>query len=108
MTHDYQWTEDEDDIALDAITIGIRSDTRIWKVGGLQFGQRDAVIYWPDWKGKSAPISNGIEGPMAVPLALTRANELCARFEFERVVLWLQHRELWDERWGRLAAIPGL
>ena len=52
MTHIYEWTEDEDDIALDAITVGIRSDTRILTVAGLQFGQRDALIYWPDWAGR--------------------------------------------------------
>lgn len=48
MPRAYKWTDDEDDIALDAVTVGNSSDTRILKAGGLQFGQRQAQIYWPD------------------------------------------------------------
>ena len=44
----YSWTDDEDEIAPDAVTVGIRSDTRILTIAGLQFGQRDAAVYWPD------------------------------------------------------------
>lgn len=34
MTRPYAWTEDEDDVALDAVTVGIRSNTRILTVAG--------------------------------------------------------------------------
>jgi hypothetical protein len=45
---------------------------------------------------------------MPVEGALKRADELCSTFAFKRVVIWLQHRELWDDRWGRLGAHPGV
>ena len=108
MARIYEWTEEEDDVALDAITVGIRSDTRILTIAGLRFGQRDAVVFWPEWLGKDELVPAAMEGPMPVQRALERAESLCARYAFKRVVIWLQHRELWDERWGQLAARPGL
>ena len=105
---EYQWTEDEDDVTLDAITVGIRSDTRILTVAGLHFGQRDAVIYWPDWSERGKVVPAALEGPMPVKQALERADALCALYAFKRIVIWVQHRELWDDRWGRLAAFKGL
>jgi hypothetical protein len=45
---------------------------------------------------------------MPVNDALRRAEQVCARYAFRRVVVWLQHRELWDDRWGQLAQKPGL
>lgn len=104
----YRWTEDEDDIALDAITVGVRSDTRILRLGGVEFGQRDAVVYWPDWLANGVKIIGAMEGPMAVPFALARAEELRQRYGFNRIVIWVQHRELWDNSWGELAPQPGL
>lgn len=108
MARTYRWTEDEDDVALDAITVGIRSDTRILTVAGLQFGQRDAVLYWPEWQGKSGLVAAMVEGPMPVQSALERAELLRAEHDFRRVVVWLQHRELWDQRWGKLAVEQGI
>lgn len=104
----YQWTEDEDEIALDAVTVGISSDTRILKVGGLQFGQRQAQVYWPEKPGAGTSLAAGVEGPMSVEAGLKRADELCHRYGFARVVLYLQHRELWDDRWGRLTEAAGV
>ena len=108
MARIYQWTEDEDDVALDAITVGVRSDTRILTVAGLHFGQRDAVVYWPEWRRGGTLVPAAMEGPMPVQSALERAESLKAQHAFKRVVVWLQHRELWDERWGQLAVKPGL
>lgn len=108
MARVYAWTEDEDEVALDAITVGIRSDTRILTVAGLQFGQRDALIYWPEWDTKSGPLPAAMEGPMPVQEALERAEHLRAVHGFARVVVWVQHRELWDDRWGELAATEGV
>ncbi len=108
MTRIYEWTEDEDEIAPDAITVGVTSDTRLLTVAGLHFGQRDAIVFWPDWSGNRETVSAALEGPMPVKAALERAEVLCARYDFKRVVLWLQHRELWDDRWGKLAPSPGL
>lgn len=108
MTRIYAWTEDEDQIAPDAVTVGIRSDTRILTIGGLQFGQRDALLYWPDWGAETGFLSAGIEGPLPVSDALERAETLRSVHAFKRVVVWLQHRELWDRRWGELAPAPGL
>ncbi|KKC34090.1 hypothetical protein [Devosia psychrophila] len=108
MIRIYSWTEDEDEVALDAVTVGIKSDTRILTVAGLQFGQRDAVVYYPEWQGKGGLIPAAMEGPMPVQSALERAERLCAQHDFKRVVVWLQHQELWDARWGQLALEPGL
>ena len=107
MARLYAWSEDEDEIALDAITVGIRTDTRILTIGGLRFGQREAFIYWPDWTGANGSVRAGMEGPSTVESALERAEELRVLHCFERVVVWVQHRELWDERWGLLAPEPG-
>ena len=104
----YQWTEDEDEIAPDAITVGITADTRLLTIAGLRFGQRDAVVYWPDWTGSCETVAAALEGPMPVKAALERADALCARYGFHRVVIWLQHRELWDDVWGNLEPSPGL
>lgn len=103
MAQAYNWTEDEDEIAVDAVTVAISSDTRILKVGGLQFGQRHAEVYWAERAGTGGTIAAGVEGPMPVEAALKRADQLCQTYGFERVVVYLQHRELWDDRWGRLA-----
>lgn len=100
----YQWTEDEDDVALDAVTVGVSSDTRILTVVGLQFGKVTAMVYWPNWQGTEA----AVEGPMTVQDALRRAERIRELHAFKRVVIWVQHRELWDENWGTLAAAPGL
>ncbi len=108
MARAYQWTEDEDEIALDAVTVGISSDTRILKVGGLQFGQRQAQVYWPERPGNGNALAAGVEGPMSVEAALKRADELCHRYGFTRVVIYLQHRELWDDRWGSLTEAAGV
>ncbi len=104
----FQWTEDEDDIAPDAITVGISSDTRILTIAGLQFGETNAVVFWPDWHGNGKHLKAALDGPMPVLKALDRAEELYAQHAFKRVVVWLQHRELWDDRWGKLAPEPGL
>jgi hypothetical protein len=63
MARIYEWTEDEDDVALDAITVGIQTDSRILTVAGLHFGQRDAVVYWPEWQGKSGSFPAEWRGP---------------------------------------------
>lgn len=108
MARVYSWTEDEDEIASDAVTVGIRSDTRMLTIAGLQFGQREAIVYWPDWTEGSQTIAAALEGPMPIQAALERAEALRSRYAFKRVVLWLQHHELWDDRWGKLAAKQGL
>ncbi|HEY0032454.1 MAG TPA: hypothetical protein VGB81_04250 [Devosia sp.] len=108
MTRVFQWTEDEDEIAPDAITIGISSDTRILTIAGIEFGEKTAVVFWPDWVGPNGPVEAALEGPMRVEAALERADALRAQHGFRRLVLWLQHQELWDERWGKLAHKPGL
>jgi hypothetical protein len=108
MARVYAWTEDEDAVALDAITVGIRSDTRILTIAGLRFGQRDALIYWPELDATSGPVPAAIEGPMPVQEALERAEHLREIHHFERVVVWVQHRELWDDRWGQLAPEEGV
>lgn len=45
---------------------------------------------------------------MAVEQALDRAERLRSLYAFKRVVVWVQHRELWDDRCGALAQEPVL
>ena len=105
MTSIYHWTEDEDDIATDAVMLGISSDSRILTVGGLRFGEAKASIYWA---AKGEAVAAAVEGPYPVPVAIERANALCTQYGFNRVVVWLQHRELWSDAWGQLSEAPGI
>jgi len=103
----YQWTDDDDEVALDAITVGIGGDTAVLEKLGLTVPETVASIYWPDWITGGDKVLSAMEGPYSVPEALERAELLCALWAFERVVISLQERSLWNDEWGQLCEFPG-
>ncbi len=83
----YQWTTDDDEVALDAIIVGIGSDEKAFTAAGIEFGEVLASIY---------------------PEALERAETLCALWAFKRVIIAIQDRSIWQPEWGELAEMEGL
>jgi len=104
----YQWTDDDDEVALDAIIVGIGSDAPAFAEFGIEFGEVLASVYWPDWIAQGDKVSASLEGPYTVPDALERAEHLRAQWAFQRVVIAIQDRSLWDDAWGELAEFPGI
>tara|TARA_R110002020_G_scaffold161283_7_gene346248 strand:- start:979 stop:1260 length:282 start_codon:yes stop_codon:yes gene_type:complete len=90
----YAWTTDDDEVALDAIIVGIGSDEKGFTAAGTEYGEVLASVYWPDWIGQGDQIHAAFEGPYSVPEALTRADELCALWAYNRVVIAIQDRAL--------------
>jgi len=107
MLRVYQWSDDEDEIAFDAITVGIGSDAAALEAAGLPVPDPVASIYWPDWITGGDKVRAAMEGPYEVAEALERAEMLCALWAFERVVVSLQSRSDWREAWGQLAEHAG-
>jgi hypothetical protein len=109
MTQLYQWTDDEDEVAMDAVTVSISSTSRILKIGGLEFGDPVAWVYWPERLTKQGVVVEKTEGRYDdVRPALAYAENAAHLHGFARVVIVLQDRALWNNNWGRLAAAPGL
>jgi hypothetical protein len=104
----YQWTTDDDEVALDAIIVGIGSDEKAFTAAGIEYGEALASVYWPDWISQGGKIKSALEGPYSVPEALKRADELCALWAYNRVVIAIQDRALWRPEWGELAEVEGL
>lgn len=103
----YQWTTDEDEVAFDAIIVGIGSDEKAFSAEGIEFGEPLASIYWPDWISQGDKIHAALEGPYSVEEALRRADSLCYLWAYNRVVIALQDRSLWRREWGELREIEG-
>lgn len=103
----YQWTTDDDEVALDAITVGIGDDSPALIDAGMGPAEPTANIYWPDWIGQGDKIKASMEGPYSVPEALERAEVLCALWAYNRVVIALQRRETWQPQWGELTEVEG-
>lgn len=104
----YQWTTDDDEVALDAIIVSIGSDEKAFTAAGIEFGEVLASIYWPDWISQGDKIKASLEGPYPVPGALDRAQTLCGLWAYNRVVIAIQDRALWRDEWGRLCEVEGL
>jgi hypothetical protein len=104
----YAWTTDDDEVALDAIIVGIGSDEKAFTAAGIQFGEVVASIYWPDWISQGDKVKASLEGPYSVPEALERAQTLCALWAFNRVVIEIQDRSIWRREWGELREHEGL
>lgn len=74
----YQWTTDDDEVAFDAVTVGIGSDAAALEAAGLSAAPPLANVYWPDWITGGDKVKAAMEGPYSVPDALERAETLCA------------------------------
>lgn len=104
----YAWTTDDDEVALDAITVGIGDDSPALIAAGMSPVEPTANVYWPDWITGGDMVKAAMEGPYSVPEALERAELLCALWAYERVVIALQHRATWRREWGELREWEGL
>jgi len=108
MNPPYQWSADDDEVALDAIIVGIASDEKAFTAAGIDHVPVTASIYWPDRTAQGDMVKAALEGPYSVPEALERAETLCALWAFNRVVIAIQDRALWRREWGELREIEGL
>ena len=63
MTDAYQWTTDDDEIALDAVMVGIGGTSMDMLAAGLSYVEPTASIYWSAWLGPTDRSST----PMASP-----------------------------------------
>lgn len=108
MTRRYQWSDDDDEIAFDAVTVGIGSDAAAFAAAGMVYGEQRASVMWPDRLHQGDKVVGAGEHCNSVPEALARADEIAALYGFQRVVISIQHRDLWDEAWGELADEPGI
>ncbi|WP_193336151.1 hypothetical protein [Devosia beringensis] len=104
----YAWTTDDDEIALDAIIVGIGDDAPALIAAGMTPAEPLANVYWPDWISQGDKINAAMEGPYPVAEALERAEILCAVWAYERVVISLQDRATWRREWGELREVEGL
>lgn len=104
----YAWTTDDDEIALDAITVGIGDDAPALIAAGMTPSEPLANVYWPDWVSQGDKINASMEGPYPVAEALQRAEILCAVWAYSRVVISLQDRATWRREWGALREMEGL
>lgn len=109
MTEAYQWTTDDDEIALDAIIVGIGGTSMEMLMAGLTYVEPTASIYWSAWMSPDGQVvdAGGEMGPWLVPDALKRAEELRAQFGFPRVVVTMEERGIWRDEWGTLADREG-
>lgn len=105
MARGYTWTDDEDHVAPDTVTVSIGSDTRILKIAGLEFGTASAWVYWPETVHHGEHIQPRAEGPFDdVGVALDYAAQMSALYGFGRVVVALQDASLWRDIWGELGS----
>lgn len=104
----YAWTTDDDEVAFDAITVGIGDDAPALIAAGMTPPEPLANIYWPDWVSQGDKVLAAMEGPYPVEEALRRADSLCYLWAFNRVVIALQDRATWRREWGELREIEGL
>lgn len=98
----YQWTTDDDEVAFDAITVGIGAPPQ-----GCDQGELAASIYWPDWIAQGDKVRGSMEGPYSIDDALRRAESLRTLWAFKRVVIAIEEHELWQSKWGVLAELEG-
>jgi hypothetical protein len=63
----FQWTTDDDEVALDAITVGIGDDSPAMIEACMRLVEPTANVYWPDWISQGDKIKAFMEGPYSVP-----------------------------------------
>jgi len=105
----YQWTTNDDEIADDAIIVGIGGTSTDMIAAGLSYVEPTASIYWCARVTANGVYEAGGEmGPWRVPEALARAEELRDQMGYARVVVTMAEFGLWRPAWGRLADREGL
>src|SRR5690349_16491999 len=103
----YQWTSDDDEVATDAVIVGIGSDGPALTENELTEFPPLASVYWPSAILLGDRVEARMEGPFEPAVALDYAEEMAALYGFPRVVVAIQERSLWDDAWGSLEPEPG-
>lgn len=103
----YAWSTDDDDVATDAVIVGIGSDSPALEAAGLTAEPVLASVYWPERLFQGDKVEARMEGPFDPAVALSYAEEIAKLYSFPRVVVAIQDRSLWHPAWGKLADEPG-
>lgn len=103
----YQWTDDDEDVATDAVIVGIGSDGPVLEASGPTAAPTLASVYWPTRMFGGDKVEARMEGPFEPAMALSYAEVIAERYGFPRVVVAIQGRDLWDDRCGTLAPERG-
>lgn len=103
-----QWTTDDDEVAFDAVIVGIGSNGPAFEDVGLSAEPVLASVYWPDKLYQGDMVEGRLEGPFEPEVALGYARVVAALYDFPRVVVAIQDRSLWCREWGRLREFEGL
>jgi hypothetical protein len=101
-----QWTTDDDEVAFDAVIVGIGSDGPALEDIGLTAEPVLASVYWPDKLYQGDMVEGRLEGPFEPEVALGYARVVAALYDFPRVAI--QDRSLWRREWGQLREFEGL
>ena len=104
----YQWTTRDDEIAEDAIIVGIGGTSVEMIAAGLTYVEPMASIYWcARVTAKGVFEADGEMGPWPVKAALVRAEELRSQMGYERVVVTMAEAGIWRPEYGKLALREG-
>ena len=103
----YQWTTKDDEIAEDAIMVGIAGSSTDMIAAGYSYIEPQADIYWCSRVTPMGFFEAGGEMRFLPQDALNRAAELCHEMGYVRVVVTLQEVGIWRPEWGRLADKEG-
>lgn len=103
----YEWSTNDDDVAEDAIIVGIGGTSTSMLAAGLAYVEPRADIYWTAQVTSLGVFDAGGYAGWAVPEALDRAHELRIMMGVDRVVVAIEERGMWQEAWGRLAEREG-
>lgn len=104
----YAWTTNVDEVAEDAITVGIGGTSAEMLMAGLSYVEPTASIYWSTRVTPNGVFQSDSEmGPWNVLEALARAHFLRQRMGYERVVVTMAEVGIWRPEYGRLADKEG-
>ncbi|KKB09427.1 hypothetical protein VE26_05700 [Devosia chinhatensis] len=104
----YRWTTSDDEVADDAIMVGIGGTSADMLMLGMGYVEPTAAIYWCARVTPRGIFDAGGEmQPRSVPDALCRAEQLREKMGYDRVVVTLAEAGLWQPKWGRLAIREG-
>lgn len=104
----YQWTTNDDEIADDAIIVGIGGTSTAMIAAGLTYVEPTASIYWNARVTEKGVFDAGGEtGWWTVKDALAQAHALQHRMGYDRVVVTMAEKGIWRSEWGRLADKEG-
>ena len=67
-------------------------------------GAHVATVTWGEWISDGIPRHGDSEGPMSVPEALRRADEVAELYGLQGVVVSVPNDDLWQSEWGALRA----